>query len=98
MVRTTKLVIVFAWLLPLMPPQDYSKAREEMVKKQIEARGVEDRVTLTAMRKVPRHSFVPSDQLSNAYYDRPLPIGYGQTISQPYIVAYMTEIVKPKAN
>ena len=98
MVRTTKQIIVFALLLPLMPQQDYNRAREEMVKKQIEARGVEDRATLNAMRKVPRHNFVPEDQVSNAYYDRPLPIGYGQTISQPYIVAYMTEIVKPKAN
>ena len=98
MVSATKLVLVFAWLLPLMPQQDYTRAREEMVKKQIEARGIEDRVTLTAMRKVPRHSFVPADQVGNAYYDRPLPIGFGQTISQPYIVAYMTEIVKPKSN
>jgi protein-L-isoaspartate(D-aspartate) O-methyltransferase len=98
MVRTTKLIIAFAWLLPLMPQQDYTKAREAMVKEQIEARGIVDRLTLAAMRKVPRHSFVPADQLSNAYNDGPLPIGFGQTISQPYIVAYMTEIVKPKSN
>ncbi len=66
-----------------------------MVKTQIENRGVKDSATLAAMLKVPRHSFVPSDQVAYAYEDRPLPIGYGQTISQPYIVAYMTEIVKP---
>ena len=98
MVRTTKLVIVIAWMLPLLLPQDYTSARESMVKKQIEARGIEDRATLAAMRKVPRHSFVPDEQVSKAYNDNPLPIGYGQTISQPYIVAYMTEIVKPKPN
>ena len=67
-----------------------------MVKTQIENRGVKDSATLSALRKVPRHSFVPTNQVANAYEDRPLPIGYGQTISQPYIVAYMTEIIKPK--
>ena len=68
-----------------------------MVKEQIEDRGVRDSATLAAMRKVPRHSFVSSNMVSNAYDDRPLPIGHGQTISQPYIVGYMTEIIKPKA-
>jgi protein-L-isoaspartate(D-aspartate) O-methyltransferase len=67
-----------------------------MVKTQIQQRGVKDSATLSAMRKTPRHSFVPASQIANAYEDRPLPIGYGQTISQPYIVAYMTEAIKPK--
>ncbi len=58
--------------------------------------GVEDSATLAAMLAVPRHEFVPSEYRSRAYADRPLPIGYGQTISQPYIVAYMTEILKPR--
>ena len=71
--------------------------RNEMVKTQIGNRGVKDSATLAALRKVPRHSFVPTDQVANAYEDRPLAIGYGQTISQPYIVGYMTEIIKPKA-
>jgi len=63
----------------------------------MEARGIKDPATLAAMRKVPRHNFVASNQAGDAYADHPLPIGYGQTISQPYIVAYMTEIVNPKA-
>jgi protein-L-isoaspartate(D-aspartate) O-methyltransferase len=75
--------------------QDHEKSRDQMVSSQIENRGIKDKATLTAMRKVPRHLFVPPSQAANAYDDRPLPIGYGQTISQPYIVAYMTEIIKP---
>ena len=94
--RTARLIVTLGWLLPLMLMQDYKKLREEMVKTQIENRGVKDSATLAALRKVPRHSFVPTDQVASAYEDRPLPIGYGQTISQPYIVAYMTEIIKPK--
>ena len=66
--------------------------RELMVKKQIEARGVTDQRVLQAMLKVERHKFVPELSLSSAYEDHPLPIGYGQTISQPYIVALMTEL------
>jgi len=61
----------------------------------IAARGVEDSATIASMRAVPRHEFVPSDQRRRAYGDHPLPIGLGQTISQPYIVAYMTEILRP---
>jgi protein-L-isoaspartate(D-aspartate) O-methyltransferase len=62
----------------------------------IEWRGVRDRATLAAMRVVPRHEFVPTDERDRAYGDHPLPIGYGQTISQPYIVAYMTEVLRAK--
>ena len=75
---------------------DYKAAREKMVNSQIKARGIQDRFTLSAMRSVPRHKFVPKDLMARAYFDSPLPIGYGQTISQPYIVAFMTEIIKPK--
>lgn len=84
-------------LLSLSFQQDDSfvKDREKMVRTQIEWRGVSDEATLYAMRKVKRHLFVPANLIDNAYDDRPLPIGYGQTISQPYIVAYMTELVKP---
>ncbi len=69
----------------------YEKLRNLMVERQIEARGVKDPRVLEAMRKVPRHRFVPEKLRSQAYDDEPLPIGAGQTISQPYIVAYMTE-------
>jgi len=62
--------------------------------KQIEARGVEDPLVLEAMRAVPRHLFVPEDLRKYAYDDHPLPIGYGQTISQPYIVALMTQLLR----
>jgi protein-L-isoaspartate(D-aspartate) O-methyltransferase len=65
-----------------------------MVRDQIEARGITDPATITAMRRVPRHEFVPSDRTDEAYQDHPLPIGYGQTISQPYIVGLMTELLQ----
>jgi len=67
--------------------------RKSMVDKQIKRRGVTDRDVLDAMLSVPRHLFVPGKSMFRAYNDSPLPIGYGQTISQPYIVAYMTEIL-----
>lgn len=69
----------------------FERARDAMVASQIVVRGVRDAKTLAAMRSVPRHQFVPPDLTRSAYEDRPLPIGYGQTISQPYIVAFMTE-------
>lgn len=69
----------------------FQKEREAMVERQIRARGVSDRRVLEAMRKIPRHLFVPEELRHAAYDDRPLPIGEGQTISQPYIVAVMTE-------
>ena len=65
----------------------YAEARDQMVRDQIEARGVHSPDVLAAMRAVPRHHFVPADLVDMAYDDHPLPIGYGQTISQPYIVA-----------
>ncbi len=74
---------------------DRVRERQSMVSEQIVARGVRDTATLAAMRAVPRHRFVPLAQSLFAYDDRPLPIGYGQTISQPFIVAYMTEIIEP---
>jgi len=94
---TAKIIFIFGLLLPFMQLQDYSKLRETIVKTQLEARGIQDSGILAAMRKVPRHKFVPASQAASAYEDRPLPIGYGQTISQPFIVAYMTGMVKPKA-
>jgi len=68
-----------------------ARLREEMVLGQVEARGIRDTGVLLAMRKVPRHRFVPEAPLARAYGDYPLPIGLGQTISQPYIVAFMAE-------
>jgi len=67
-----------------------------MVREQIQGRGVDDPATLNAMRRVPRHLYVPVSQRRFAYQDRPLPIGYGQTISQPFMVAYMTQIINPR--
>ena len=64
-----------------------------MVSSQLAARGIKDTNTLNAMKRIPRHLFVPNDLLSHSYCDEPLPIGEGQTISQPYIVAYMTEVL-----
>ena len=77
---------------------DPAGAREAMVDRQIEARDVRDPRVLAAMRKVPRERFVPSDVAPLAYADQPLPIGYGQTISQPYIVAYMSEALQMHEN
>jgi len=74
----------------------YAEEREIMVKTQIVARGVKDRLVLAAMRKVPRHLFVPEKWRDQAYTDNPLPIGEGQTISQPYIVGLMTELLSLK--
>lgn len=71
-------------------------AREAMVKNQLEARGIQDPRILEAMRKVKRHRFVPPALALFAYGDNPLPIGQGQTISQPYIVAFMTQAILPK--
>jgi len=71
----------------------FTMKREQMVKSQIEARGVKNKEVLQALLKVPRHEFVPDKMQDFAYTDEPLSIGSGQTISQPYIVAYMTEIL-----
>ncbi|HEX5042769.1 MAG TPA: protein-L-isoaspartate(D-aspartate) O-methyltransferase [Candidatus Polarisedimenticolaceae bacterium] len=77
-------------------PRPEAEARRRMVDQQIVARGVTDPRVLDAMRKVPRHELVPRDVRSQAYADWPLPIGEGQTISQPYIVAFMTEQLRLK--
>ena len=90
------LIILIAMGSSFLQQDDrFASAREKMVKEQIITRGVTDQPTLRAMRKVPRHLFVPEEYRNEAYDDNPLPIGYGQTISQPYIVAYMTEVSKP---
>lgn len=76
-------------------PSALVQARHSMVRTQVAARGVTDEAVLQALRTVPRHKFVPHHSPELAYTDRPLPIGHEQTISQPYIVAYMTEVVHP---
>jgi protein-L-isoaspartate(D-aspartate) O-methyltransferase len=77
---------------------DFQIQRLAMVKDQIMERGVKDRSVIEAMMAVPRHKFVSDNYLNRAYDDSPLPIGYGQTISQPYIVAYMTEVLNLNKN
>jgi protein-L-isoaspartate(D-aspartate) O-methyltransferase len=76
--------------------EELRRLREVMVREQIAARNVRDERVLQAMREVPRHRFVVPAWESQAYTDRPLPIGEGQTISQPYIVALMTELIAPQ--
>ncbi|MEZ4997291.1 MAG: protein-L-isoaspartate(D-aspartate) O-methyltransferase [Bacteroidales bacterium] len=93
----TLFLILFSVCLLQFQKDDARLARERnrMVQTQIVARGITDPGTLRAMDHVPRHLFVPSSQLKDAYSDRPLPIGYSQTISQPFIVAYMTQLARP---
>lgn len=83
-------------LLIIFQTDHYQTLRNDMVKTQLEARGIQNSYVLKAMRKVPRHQLVPGNVRQLAYDDRPLPIGNGQTISQPYIVAFMTEAIDPK--
>ncbi len=80
-------------------PEEGERAAERhaMVREQIEARGLSNEEVLAAMRSVPRHAFVPLEMRELAYADHPLPIGFNQTISQPYIVALMTELSRAKA-
>lgn len=75
---------------------EYRQARERFVHEEIEGRGVRDPRVLAAMRKVPRHLFVPPDEQKHAYEDSPLFIGYGQTITEPYLVAFMSEALELK--
>ncbi len=76
--------------------EPYAEERQRMVDNTIAARGVSDAAVLQSMKTVPRHKFVPQEYLGRAYADHPLPIGYGQTISQPYIVGWMTELLELK--
>src|SRR6266699_737344 len=78
------------------PPTEFAAERQQMVQQQLKARGIHEERVLAAMAKVPREEFVPPDERAAAYTDNPLPIGYDQTISQPYIVAFMTEQLRPK--
>jgi protein-L-isoaspartate(D-aspartate) O-methyltransferase len=80
-----------------MSPYPRADERKAMVERQIAARGIHDRRVLAAMEEIPRHIFIPPPYDRAAYEDNPLPIGNGQTISQPYIVALMTDLLHPKA-
>lgn len=89
-------IVALPFGLLLWAADPYERPRERMVAEQIEARGIRHAGVLKAMRSVPRHLFVPESLRSMAYQDTPLPIGHGQTISQPYIVAFMTELLDPR--
>lgn len=82
----------------LAPPEGFEAQRQRMVEEHIASRGVRDQAVLRAMREIPRHLFVPEHLRGEAYDDHPLPIGGGQTISQPYIVALMSEMLGPGPN
>jgi protein-L-isoaspartate(D-aspartate) O-methyltransferase len=87
--------VVFPGLAAGPQEERFRRERERMVADQIASRDVKEARVLAVMRKVPRHEFVPEESRAYAYADHPLPIGFGQTISQPYIVAYMTELAEP---
>ena len=89
---------MISWFLPVLfgALDGYEAVRQRMVRVDIEARGVHSAIVLEAMRSTARHLFVPAPLRYLAYADRPLPIGHGQTISQPYVVAFMTELLDPQ--
>lgn len=99
MIRKYLLIITLAFIIidDGLAFTDFKNLREMMVKYQIEQRGIKDRRVLEVMRRVERHRFVPRQIQHLAYEDTPLPIGEGQTISQPYIVAIMTEVLQLKS-
>ncbi len=89
--------MMFSWDFNLgfrQDPPDFEAKRKDMVEYQMKRRGIRNENVLNAFLKVERHLFVPESRISQAYRDKPLPIGEGQTISQPYMVAFMTEILK----
>src|SRR5258708_10494520 len=90
-----RLILLAVWFGLLGASDRYQAERERMVRDQIEARGIRRPDVLRAIRSTPRHLFVPELIRPQAYQDRPLPIGSGQTISQPYIVSLMTELLEP---
>ena len=81
---------------PAQEADRWRESRERLVAEQLVPQGITDSLTLAAMRTVPRHEFVPEDQRAWAYADTPLPICRGQTISQPAVVAFMTQVVRPR--
>jgi protein-L-isoaspartate(D-aspartate) O-methyltransferase len=89
------LVVACALFLLAQGGDPFSKARGKMVKEQIEARGIRGGSVLRVMGEIPRHLFTPVQLQSQAYEDHPLPIGHGATISQPFVVAWMTDLLEP---
>ena len=89
-------LFLFLSIIYFSAQDDFTGLRHQMVEYQIKARGINNQKVLHAMKTVPRHLFVPESYKSSAYEDRPLPIGNRQTISQPYIVGYMTEAIHPQ--
>ena len=87
---------ILLFLFPTTEQDKYQQQREQLVKQHLIPQGIDHQPTLKAIRKVKRHKLVPESMERYAYQDRPLPIGKGQTISQPFIVAYMTQAIKPK--
>lgn len=96
--RILFVVLVFLLSFFVLCKENFEKLRNEMVEFQIKRRGIKDEKVISAMLKVPRHLFVPPEWTNQAYEDYPLPIGEGQTISQPYIVALMTASLCLKGN
>lgn len=92
------LVGLWAGLFEALGGDDWAEQRQRLVKEQIIGQGIKDERVILAMLKVPRHEFVPPEYRAKAYTDNPLPIGHGQTISQPYIVALMSEVVALKGD
>ncbi len=90
------LTVLLTLPAPIKAMKNYEELRKLMVKEQIIKRGIKDKNIIKAMLKIPREKFVPEDKQKDAYEDFPLAIGFGQTISQPYIVAYMTEKLELK--
>jgi protein-L-isoaspartate(D-aspartate) O-methyltransferase len=88
------MVMAMGGLNTVIDEDTFTRQRKRMVDEQIAYRGVTDKGVLEAMVTVPRHLFIPEENRSYSYYDQPVPIGFGQTISQPYIVAFMTELLK----
>jgi len=96
--RMSVLMLVLLVSMCYVLPQNFKDMRNQMVEYQIKARGIKDKNVLNALLKVERHLFVPPKLKEYAYDDGPLQIGEGQTISQPYIVAYMTEVLQLDEN
>ena len=94
--KSIALGIIYLFAILAHSQIDHKQLRENMIKEQLLARDISDPATIKAIRNVPRHEFVPPDMQQYAYSDNPLPIGMDQTISQPYIVAYMTQVLKLK--
>jgi protein-L-isoaspartate(D-aspartate) O-methyltransferase len=94
--REALLALALAAPVEAQTADRWRDARERLVAEDLMPQGITDSLTLAAMRTVPRHEFVPEDQRARAYADTPLPIGHDQTISQPAVVAFMTQVISPR--